>query len=145
MTMTMHSKENRTCNGPEPHSTGIFLALCVTGIVSATVGNTLVCVAVYKTKTLRTSANYLLVSLSTASLLFVPVLVGYAFSLTISECDPRIRILCTWTSNLDLVLFCVVMLHLLIISLDRLVAIKLPMRYAMKQVFEIFFRVVEVP
>ena len=135
----MHSKENRTCNGPEPYSTGTFLALCVTGIVSAAVGNTLVCVAVYKTKTLRTSANYLLVSLSTASLLFVPVLVGYAFSLTISECDPRNKTLCKWTSNLDLVLFCVVMLHLLFISLDRLVAIKLPMRYAMKQVFDFCF------
>ncbi|XP_078354810.1 trace amine-associated receptor 13c-like [Oculina patagonica] len=85
--------------------------------------------AVFKTKALRTSANYLLVSLSLASLMFVPVYVTYAVSLTMRECDPMLRSLCPGSSNTDFVLFCVVMLHLVFISLDRLVAIKKPMRY----------------
>lgn len=132
----MEIKRNVTCNEPAPafYLRGIFIALFVTGILTAAVGNTLVCVAVYKKEALRTSANYLLVSLSLASLMFVPVLVSYAISLTMSECDPMTKGLCTWSSHLDLVLFCVVMLHLLVISLDRLVAIKMPMRYVMKPV-----------
>ena len=127
-------KKNITCDPHETLSTAIFLTLTITTAISATVGNTLICMAVYKTKTLRTPANHLLVSLSVASLLFVPVLGGYSFSLTIKECDPRAKTLCTWSSKMDWILFCVVMLHLMFISLDRLLAIKLPMRYVVKPV-----------
>lgn len=126
----MNANGNITCKDSISaiYLTGIFVALSVIGILSAAVGNTLVCVAVYKTKALRTPAYYLLVSLSLASLMFVPVLVGYAVSLTMSECDPMLKSLCRWSSTFDFVLFCVVMLHLLFISLDRLVAIKMPLR-----------------
>ena len=134
MEQNIRPKKNITCDPHETLSTAIFLTLTITSAISATVGNTLICMAVYKTKTLRTPANHLLVSLSVASLLFVPVLGGYSFSLTIKECDPRAKTLCSWSSKLDWILFYVVMLHLLFISLDRLLAIKLPMRYVVKPV-----------
>ena len=128
------TETNRKASVPPFYLTGIFLTLCVTGILTATVGNTLICMAVYKKGALRTSANYLLVSLSLASLMYVPVLISYAISLTMSECQPTTNILCKWTSNLDIALFCVVMLHLLVISLHRLLTIKMPMRYVVKAV-----------
>ena len=134
MEPNIHSEKNITCDPQGNLSTAIFLTLIITTALSATVGNILICMAVYKTTTLRTPANYLLVSLSVASLLFVPVLGGYSFSLTIKECDPRAKTLCPWSSKLDWILFYVVMLHLLFISLDRLLAIKLPMRYVVKPV-----------
>ena len=134
MEPNIHSEKNITCDPQGNLSTAIFLTLIITTALSATVGNILICMAVYKTKTLRTPANYLLVSLSVASLLFVPVLAGYSFSLTIKECDPRAKTVCKWSSKLDWILFYVVMLHLLFISLDRLLAIKLPMRYVVKPV-----------
>ena len=130
-------KESKTCDAPEPISNTIFLTLTVSAALSAIVGNILICMAVYKTKTLRTPANYLLVSLSVASLLFVPVLGGYSFSFTIKECDPRAKTLCTWSSKMDWILFCVVMLHLLFISLDRLLAIKQPMRSVVQEDIQI--------
>ena len=128
-----------TCNvsAPPIYLTGIFLTLCVTGILTAAVGNTLICAAVYKKGTLRTSPNYLLASLSLASLMYVPVLISYAISLTMSECLITTKFLCKWTSHLDIVLFCVTMLHLLVISLDRLLTIKMPMRYVMKPVLKV--------
>lgn len=131
----MHHKGNTTCNESisTVYVTGIFVTLSVTGILSAAIGNTLVCVAVYKTKALRTPANYLLVSVSMASLMFVPVLATYAASLIMTMCDSMLSYLCRSSSRIDFVLFCVVMLHLLFISLDRLVAIKMPMRYVMKR------------
>ena len=132
MEPNIHSEKNITCDLQGNLSTAIFLTLII--IYTHYVGNILICMAVYKTKTLRTPANYLLVSLSVASLLFVPVLGGYSFSFTIKECDPRAKTLCTWSSKMDWILFCVVMLHLLFISLDRLLAIKLPMRYVVKPV-----------
>lgn len=127
------------CKAPVPplYLKAIFLTLCVTGILTAAVGNTLICVAVYKKGALRTSPNYLLVSLSLASLMYVPVLISYAISLTMNECDLTVKFLCKWTSHVDIVLFCVVMLHLLVISLDRLLTIKMPMRYVMKPVLQV--------
>lgn len=126
----MHPQENITCNGTTSPDflTGIFVTLSVTGIITAILGNSLVFLAVYKAKTLRTSANYLLVSLSLASLMFVPVLASYAASLMMNECKTIPSQLCKWSSKVDFALFCVVMYHLAIISLDRLVAIKMPMR-----------------
>lgn len=130
-TRTLDMKTNCKASVPPFYLTGIFLTLCVTLILTAAVGNTLICMAVYKKGALRTSPNYVLVSLSLASLMYVPVLINYAISLTMSECQLTTKILCRWTSHLDIVLFCVVMLHLLVISLDRLLTIKMPMRYVM--------------
>ena len=109
--------------------TGIFITLSVIGMLTALLGNSLIIVAVYKTNSLRTPAYYLLASLSLASLMFVPVLASYTASLTKSECHPIMPQLCKWTSQVDFALFCVVMYHLVVISLDRLMAIKRPLRY----------------
>ncbi|XP_068691449.1 adenosine receptor A2b-like [Montipora foliosa] len=122
---------NSTCkpaNMPV-HFTGIFLTLSVSGMLTSALGNSLIFLAVYKARSLRTPANYLLMSLSFASLLFIPVLASYAVSLTKTKCDALIPTLCKWTSLVDFALFCVVMAHLAVISLDRLLAIKMPMRY----------------
>ena len=127
--------ENKPCDVPEPISSAIFLTL--TAALSATVRNTLICISVYKTKSLRTPAIYLLVSLSVAGLLFVPVLAGYSFSLTIKECDPRAKTVCMWSSKTDWILFCVVMLHLLFISLDRMLVKKQPMRSVVQKAIQI--------
>jgi len=131
------TKENKTClvihNSPD-FVTGIFITLSVTGILTAMLGNSLIFLAVYKTYSLRTPSNYLLASLSLASLLFVPVLASYTVSLTMSECHAIMPVLCSWTSKVDFALFCVVMAHLAMISLDRLVAIKRPMRYVFKTI-----------
>ena len=142
----MHPKGNSTCNGTEPpvYLRGIFLTLSVTGILTATLGNSLIFLAVYKTKMLRTPANYLLVSLSLASLMFIPVLASYATSLMMTECEAILKRLCGLSSEVDFALFCVVMGHLVIISLDRLVAIKMPMRYVMKSKQLFFTPVVKV-
>ena len=131
----LRHKGNFICNGTTSpttspvYLTGIFVTLSVTGILAATLGNSLILLAVYKTNSLRVPANYLLVSLSLASLLFVPVLTTYAISLTMTECEAAMLRLCSRFSKLDFALFCVVMSHLAIISLDRLIAIKMPMRY----------------
>ena len=135
----MNSKANITCqpvNSPD-HLTGIFITLSVTGILTAAIGNSLIFLAVWKTKALRTSANYLLVSLSLASLMLIPVLASYTVSLTKSQCDSIMPYLCKWSSKIDFALFCVVMEHLVVISLDRLVAIKRPLRYVRKYSLQI--------
>lgn len=130
----MHPKGNNTCQPTDVpvYLTGIFVSLSVTGILTSALGNSLVFLAVYKTYALRTPANCLLVSLSLASLLFIPVLASYTVALTKKDCDPIKPELCKWTAKVDFALFCVFMGHLLIISLDRLVAIKRPMRYVME-------------
>ncbi|XP_068739770.1 adenosine receptor A2b-like [Montipora capricornis] len=122
---------NSTCKPANisVHLTGIFLTLSVSGMLTSALGNSLIFLAVYKARSLRTPANYLLMSLSFASLLFIPVLASYAVSLTKTECDALIPYLCRWASLVDFALFCVVMAHLAVISLDRLLAIKMPMRY----------------
>lgn len=108
--------------------TAIFITLSVLGMLISAVGNSLIFLAMYKTRPLRTPANYLLVSMSFASFMLIPVMAAYTFSLTKSERDPIMRDLCSWSSEMDFGIFCVVMAHLATISLDRLVAIKMPMR-----------------
>ena len=127
----MFPKPTSTCitvNSPV-YLTGIFVTLSVTGILAAALGNSLILLAVCKTRALKTPANYLLVSLSLASLMFIPVLASYAVSLTMSDRHAIMPDLCKWSSKIDIALFCVVMGHLVVISLDRLVAIKRPLRY----------------
>ena len=135
----MLPKPNTTCkavNSPV-YLTGIFVTLSVTGILTAALGNSLIFLAVCKTKALKTPSNYLLVSLSLASLMLIPVLASYAVSLTMSHCHAIMPDLCKWSSKIDFALFCVVMGHLVIISLDQLVAIKRPLRYVRKYSLQI--------
>ena len=127
----MFPKPTSTCiavNSPV-YLTGIFVTLSVTGILAAALGNSLILLAVCKTRALKTPANYILVSLSLASLMFIPVLASYAVSLTMSDRHAIMPDLCKWSSKIDIALFFVVMGHLVVISLDRLVAIKRPLRY----------------
>lgn len=59
-------------------------------------GNTVIGMAVYKTKTFRTLVNYILIRFSVVAFLFVEVL-----AVNIKEWNPRVKTLCTGSLKTD--------------------------------------------
>lgn len=91
-------------------------------------GNGLVLLAFYKVRSLRTPANFLLISLSVADMFF-----GVLFVLkiiTFAAPDQALPCLChIFQGRVGFALNSIVLLHLAAISIERLVAIKFPLRY----------------
>lgn len=76
---TRYLKKTKPVMRQSPSSKTIFLILTVSAalIISTIVGNTLIGMAVYKTKTFRTLVNYILIRFSVVAFLFVEVLAEY--------------------------------------------------------------------
>ncbi|XP_051501409.1 dopamine receptor D4b [Myxocyprinus asiaticus] len=98
-------------------------------------GNVLVCLSVYKEKALRTTTNYFIVSLAVADLLLavlvLPLFVyaefqGGVWSLDLALCDGLM--------TMDVMLCTASIFNLCAISVDRFIAVSIPLNYNRKHV-----------
>ncbi|NP_001012636.1 dopamine receptor D4b [Danio rerio] len=98
-------------------------------------GNVLVCLSVYKEKALKTTTNYFIVSLAVADLmlavLVLPLFVyaefqGGVWSLNVSVCDGLM--------TMDVMLCTASIFNLCAISVDRFIAVSIPLNYNRKHV-----------
>ncbi|KAL3993405.1 tudor domain-containing protein 1/4/6/7 [Sarotherodon galilaeus] len=108
---------------------GIFL------IIVVTCGNVLVCISVYLEKALKTTTNYFIVSLAFADLmlavLVLPLFVyaefqGGVWSLNMLMCDGLM--------TMDVMLCTASIFNLCAISVDRFIAVSIPLNYNRKHV-----------
>ena len=134
--------ENATAppTGQGPHRPRVpdevkMISLCLKAIfiVPIIFGNSLVFKAFHKFPSLRTASNIILVSLSIAdSLTVLPFVLHISFialKLEKSGSSTSFRWLCTSSAWLSLVLTFVIILHLALISVERVIAVKYPLRY----------------
>ena len=125
----------KTRRGPHAPDEVKIISLCLKAIfiVPTIFGNTLVFKAFYKFPSLRTASNIILVSLSVAdSLTVLPFVLHISFiALRLEKNGPStsIQSLCASSAWLSLVLAFVIILHLALISVDRVIAVKYPLRY----------------
>ncbi|XP_016339509.1 dopamine receptor D4b [Sinocyclocheilus anshuiensis] len=98
-------------------------------------GNALVCLSVYKEKALKTTTNYFIVSLAVADLLLavlvLPLFVyaefqGGVWSLDVALCDGLM--------TMDVMLCTASIFNLCAISVDRFIAVSIPLNYNRKHV-----------
>ncbi|XP_028406025.1 octopamine receptor 1-like [Dendronephthya gigantea] len=106
----------------------IQLLAFTTVILTAFVGNILVCIAVYKFRQLQTTTNIALVSLAVTDILMVYVITLHAI-MVIQGRWTFGNALCKVTGSVGLTLNLMSLLHLAYISLDRFIAIIKPFRY----------------
>ncbi|XP_056134777.1 D(4) dopamine receptor-like [Lampris incognitus] len=108
---------------------GVLLIVVITG------GNVLVCVSVYLEKALKTTTNYFIVSLAFADLLLallvLPLFVyaefqGGVWSLNMLVCDGLM--------TMDVMLCTASIFNLCAISIDRFIAVSIPLNYNRKHV-----------
>ena len=102
-------------------------------IIASIFGNSLVFRAFHKFPSLRTASNRILVSLSVAdSLAVMPFILNISYiAPTLGE-DTHLssfQFLCESSACFSLVLISVIILHLALISLERVIAIKFALRY----------------
>lgn len=89
-------------------------------------GNGLVCAAIWRVRNLRTVSNMVIFSLALADLLMTVVFMFRIVHLASGEEFP---VACHAVSEIAFNVICVIILHLTAISVDRFIAIKLPLRY----------------
>ena len=112
-----------------------MISLCLKAIliVPTIFGNTLVFKAFYKFPSLRTASNIILLSLAVAdSLTVLPFVLHISFiALRLQKSGPSTSIqwLCNSSAWLSLVLTSVIILHLALISVERVIAVKYSLRY----------------
>ncbi|KAK3562038.1 hypothetical protein QTP86_024785 [Hemibagrus guttatus] len=132
------SEPNSTAPPPQLHITehnfpalifGIFL------IIVIICGNVLVCLSVYREKALKTTTNYFIVSLAVADLLLavlvLPLFVyaefqGGVWSLNMVVCDGLMA--------MDVMLCTASIFNLCAISVDRFIAVSVPLNYNRRHV-----------
>lgn len=95
-------------------------------MVTTVFGNSMICAAVYKFRALRTPSNFILASLALSDILMGIVFFCRLVILTIGK---HFNLACHTTSELAFTDICLILLHLCIISVERLLAIKYPLRY----------------
>ncbi|CAD5235082.1 unnamed protein product [Bursaphelenchus xylophilus] len=106
-----------------------FLVLCVVPI-ACIVGNVLVVLAVWTTKSLQTPTNYLLVSLACADLLIGSTVMPFSIYVTVNNLHWHMSALwCHIYTMLDVCASTASIVHLVLISIDRLVAATKPAEY----------------
>nr|XP_055048831.1 dopamine receptor D4a isoform X1 [Misgurnus anguillicaudatus] len=125
-----HTIPNHTTNYNFPALIfGIVLIICII------CGNVLVCLSVYKEKALKTTTNYFIVSLAVADLLLavlvLPLFVYAEFqdgvwSLNMTICDGLM--------TMDVMLCTASIFNLCAISIDRFIAVSIPLNYNRKHV-----------
>lgn len=93
------------------------------------IGNSLVLVAMYRFKRLRTPSNYLVMSLATSDLgvgMFMPV--GFYLELNGANTFPSLRV-CLFSYGVVISLCCVSVLVMVAIAVDRFTSLARPLRY----------------
>ncbi|KAJ3592978.1 hypothetical protein NHX12_005316 [Muraenolepis orangiensis] len=108
---------------------GILLIIIITG------GNVLVCVSVYLEKALKTTTNYFIVSLAFADLLLavlvLPLFVYTQFQGGVWSLN---MVLCDGLMTMDVMLCTASIFNLCAISVDRFIAVSIPLTYNRKHV-----------
>lgn len=122
--------ENHTdVNSSDEHSEGVvaFLIAIHVFLMGTTVsGNALICAAVYKFRALRTPSNFILSSLAALDIIMGIVFLNRVVILALGK---HYTTACHATSELAFSDTCLILLHLCLISTERLLAIKYPLRY----------------
>uniref|UniRef100_A0A4X2LAG2 D(3) dopamine receptor n=1 Tax=Vombatus ursinus TaxID=29139 RepID=A0A4X2LAG2_VOMUR len=122
-------KENTTGPGlPHPHA---YYALSYCALILAIVfGNVLVCLAVLKERSLQTATNYLVVSLAVADLLVATLVMPWVVYLEVTGGVWNFnRICCVIFVTLDVMMCTASILNLCAISIDRYIAVVMPVHY----------------
>ena len=126
-----NSTEQRKGPSDEVITTSISVQAIV--IIASIFGNSLVFKAFHKFPSLRTASNSILVSLSVAdSLTVVPVILhitSIALKLGGNWDYSSYQFLCKSGARLSLVLIAVIILHLALVSVERVIAVKFALRY----------------
>jgi len=102
------------------------IALHVVLFVATWFGNSLVCAAIWRVRALRTVSNMVIFSLALADLLMTAVFMYRIIHLSSGE---ELHSACHAFSEIAFSDICVIILHLTVISVDRFIAIKFPLRY----------------
>lgn len=102
------------------------VALHVVLFLTTWFGNSLVCAAIWRFRALRTVSNMVIFSLALADLLMTVVFMYRIIHLLSGE---DLHMACHTFSEITFNAICVIILHLAVISVDRFIAIKFPLRY----------------
>ena len=125
----MINDASRCSRAPQPGVVikGIMILGNVICVFATIFLNAMICVAVYKVKRLRNPSNVLLLSLSVADLL---VTADFVFQIVfVSSEDDAIHEPCLIMGKYHYVIVCIIIHHLVAISIDRLIAIQWHLRY----------------
>ncbi|KAM9461859.1 dopamine receptor D4b [Clarias gariepinus] len=130
---------NSTAPPPPPHSSTErnFPALIfgISLIVVIICGNVLVCLSVYREKALKTTTNYFIVSLAAADLLLavlvLPLFVYAEFQGGVWSLD---MVVCDGLMAMDVMLCTASIFNLCAISVDRFIAVSVPLNYNRRHV-----------
>ncbi|XP_077992983.1 putative G-protein coupled receptor No18 [Glandiceps talaboti] len=93
-------------------------------------GNSLVLLAVYREKNLKSMSNYVIASLATADLLLAVLVIPLALIYLIRGYWGMGQILCVSYLTLDVMLCTASILHLCAIAVNRYLAVTFPLRYS---------------
>ena len=107
----------------------ILISIHVFLIIVSVFGNSLVFKAFHKFSSLRTASNVILVSLCAADSLITIAYVPRIVLITSHRYEPWRNDLCMASAWFSFILISVIILHLALISVERLIAVKLPLRY----------------
>lgn len=109
----------------------VMLGVVVSLIILLTVGgNVLVCVAVCASRRLRCLTNCFIVSLAVTDLLLGLLVLPFSALLQFGEEWPLGPVFCNFYISMDVMLCTASILTLLAISVDRYLAVTMPLRYA---------------
>uniref|UniRef100_A0A8B9GC75 Dopamine receptor D4 n=1 Tax=Amazona collaria TaxID=241587 RepID=A0A8B9GC75_9PSIT len=132
------------CNGtalppaPPPPTAGHNIAALVLGIVLILLivgGNGLVCLSVCTERALKTTTNYFIVSLAVADLLLaLLVLPLYVYSEFQGGVWSLSTVLCDALMTMDVMLCTASIFNLCAISVDRFIAVSVPLNYNRRQI-----------
>ena len=107
----------------------ILISIHVFLIIVSVFGNCLVLKAFHKFPSLRTASNVILVSLCAAdSLIAITYIPRIILIITLRD-EPWRNVLCMASAWFSFLLLSVIILHLALISFERLIAVKFPLRY----------------
>uniref|UniRef100_A0A8D0GMC3 Dopamine receptor D4 n=1 Tax=Sphenodon punctatus TaxID=8508 RepID=A0A8D0GMC3_SPHPU len=108
---------------------GVFLILFIIS------GNLLVCLSVYTEKALKTTTNYFIVSLAVADLLLaILVLPLFVYSEFQGGVWSLSMVLCDALMTMDVMLCTASIFNLCAISVDRFIAVSIPLNYNRRQI-----------
>nr|XP_046262709.1 histamine receptor H2a [Scatophagus argus] len=105
---------------------GVFLSLLILLTVS---GNVLVCLAVCASRRLRCLTNCFIVSLAVTDLLLGLLVLPFSALLQLNDEWPLGPVFCNFYISMDVMLCTASILTLLTISVDRYLAVTMPLRY----------------